>query len=138
MSAKDLYHNQVKQALIKEGWTITHDPFPLLIGTKDAYVDLGAEKLLAAKKNDQKIAIEVKSFLRNSILYDLYGALGQYLIYRDALHDSEPERVLYLAIRHSVFWDLTEGKLSDFLIDRQHVKLLIFDEQNEEIVKWIT
>ncbi|MGB7441674.1 MAG: element excision factor XisH family protein [Coleofasciculaceae cyanobacterium] len=25
--AKDLFHQQVKTALIKDGWTITHDPF---------------------------------------------------------------------------------------------------------------
>ena len=29
MPAKDLYHQVVKQALIKANWTITHDQFPL-------------------------------------------------------------------------------------------------------------
>ncbi len=68
---------------------------------------------------------------------DLYGALGQYLVYRDALHDFEPKRTLYLAIRHAVFRELTEEELSELLIERQHVKLLIFDQQDEEIVRWI-
>ncbi len=27
MPAQDLYHNIVKNALLKDGWTITHDPF---------------------------------------------------------------------------------------------------------------
>ncbi len=27
MPAKDIYHNEVKNALIKDGWTITDDPF---------------------------------------------------------------------------------------------------------------
>ena len=138
MSAKDLYHDTVKHALIKEGWTITHDPFPLSIGKRDAYVDLGAEKIFAAEKENQKIAIEVKSFISPSLLHDLYGALGQYLIYREALHDFEPDRVLYLAIRDAVFQELTEEELSDLLIERQHVNLLVFDQQDEEIVKWIT
>ena len=26
MPAKDIYHDTVKNALIKDGWTITHDP----------------------------------------------------------------------------------------------------------------
>jgi hypothetical protein len=26
MPAKDTYHNAVENALIKDGWTITHDP----------------------------------------------------------------------------------------------------------------
>jgi hypothetical protein len=30
--AKDIYHENVKNALIKEGWTITHDPYSLKIG----------------------------------------------------------------------------------------------------------
>ena len=138
MPTKDLYHDTVKQALVKEGWTITHDPFPLSIGKRDAYVDLGAEKIFAAEKENQKIAIEVKSFLSPSLLYDLYGALGQYLVYRDALHDFEPERILYLAIRRTVFRELTEEELGDLLIKRQHVKMIVFDQQDEEIVKWIT
>ncbi len=31
MPAKDIYHNQVKNALIKDGWTITDDPLILSI-----------------------------------------------------------------------------------------------------------
>jgi hypothetical protein len=42
MPARDIYHNQVKNALIKDGWTITHDPLKLEIGSKDLFVDLGA------------------------------------------------------------------------------------------------
>ncbi|MEH2158944.1 element excision factor XisH family protein [Nostoc sp.] len=30
--AKDLYHEQVKRALEKDGWQITHDPYELRIG----------------------------------------------------------------------------------------------------------
>jgi hypothetical protein len=29
MPAKDLYHEAVKNALIKDGWTITADPYPI-------------------------------------------------------------------------------------------------------------
>lgn len=38
MPAKDLYHNVVKNALIKDGWRITHDPLRLKWGIKDMYV----------------------------------------------------------------------------------------------------
>ncbi|NJM28707.1 MAG: hypothetical protein HC856_11875, partial [Pseudanabaena sp. RU_4_16] len=30
--AKDLFHNVVKEALVGEGWQITHDPFPVDYG----------------------------------------------------------------------------------------------------------
>ena len=67
MPAKDIYHETVKNALIKDGWTITHDPLVLRWGTTDVYVDLGAEQLLAAEKNEQKIAVEIKSFVARII-----------------------------------------------------------------------
>jgi hypothetical protein len=39
MTAKDIYHDTVKKALIKSGWKITHDPLVLKWGSKDLYVD---------------------------------------------------------------------------------------------------
>jgi hypothetical protein len=71
MPARDRYHDQVKNALIKDGWTITDDPLHVKWGRKDMYVDLGAERLLAAEKGERKIAVEVKSFLGPSEMSDL-------------------------------------------------------------------
>lgn len=62
MSAHDLYHNAVKSALVKDGWTITHDPFTITFGRRDVYVDLGAERMIAAEKGNERIAVEIKSF----------------------------------------------------------------------------
>ena len=42
MPAKDIYHETVKNALIKEGWTITHEQYKLVIGEKRLYPDLTA------------------------------------------------------------------------------------------------
>jgi hypothetical protein len=50
MPAKDIYHDAVKNALQKEGWTITHNPLFLRVGGVDVSIDLGAEKLIAAEK----------------------------------------------------------------------------------------
>ena len=63
MPSKDIYHDVVCNGLIKEGWTITHDPLFLRYGKKDMYVDLGAERLIAAQKAKDVIAVEVKSFV---------------------------------------------------------------------------
>jgi hypothetical protein len=54
MSRRDKFHDAVRHALEKEGWTITHDPLPLKIGTLKLEVDLGAEKLIGAEKDNQK------------------------------------------------------------------------------------
>jgi len=63
MSAKDVFHNAVKNALQKEGWLITDDPLFIRFGGINIYIDLGAEKVIAAEKDGQKIAVEIKSFL---------------------------------------------------------------------------
>jgi hypothetical protein len=74
MPARDIYHDQVKNALIKDGWTITHDPFVLKWGWKDLFVDVGAERLLTAEKGAQTIAVEVKSFTGPSDMVELERA----------------------------------------------------------------
>ena len=61
--ARDLIHNIVKETLIKEGWKITHDPYPIKIGGFDMEIDLGAENMLAAERENSKNAIEEKSFV---------------------------------------------------------------------------
>jgi len=50
MPAKDIYHDTVKNALIRDGWTITHDPLRLSIDDKNLFIDLGAERIIAAVK----------------------------------------------------------------------------------------
>jgi len=98
MPAHDLYHNAVRNALIKDGWTITDDPFRLSYGGEDVYVDLGAEKVFAAEKNGRKIVVEIKSFLGHSEVKDLHDALGQYVMYRDIMLANVMARTLYLAV----------------------------------------
>ena len=137
MPAKDIYHECAKNALIKDGWTITDDPLTLRLGKKEMYVDLGAKKLLAAEKANKKIAIEVKSFIGPSEIKDLRDALGQYVLYHDVLERTEPERRLYLAITKAVFFDLFDEPIGQILIENQRVKLIVFDPKTEEIIKWI-
>jgi hypothetical protein len=59
--ARDLFHDAVRNALVKDGWIITEDPLFLKIGGVEIYIDLGAEKLIAAERNNEKIAVEIKS-----------------------------------------------------------------------------
>ena len=96
MPAKDIYHDTVKAALIKDGWTITHDPLTIRLTRKNLYVDLGAERLIAAQRDTERIAVEVKSFTRASDMKDLEDALGQFVLYTHLLARYDPERRLYL------------------------------------------
>lgn len=137
MPAKDIYHYNVKQALIKDRWTITHDPLSLKWGVKDMYVDLGAQRLLAAEKAQEKIAVEVKSFTGSSDLNDLEKAIGQYILYNDVLAQVEPERILYLAVPDKIFIDLFQEPIGQLLLNNQRCRLVTFNPKQEEIVRWI-
>ena len=44
MPRKDLIHDPVKNALIKDGWTITNDPFRIVYEDADVYADLALSK----------------------------------------------------------------------------------------------
>ncbi len=74
--AKDIFHHLVKEALIKDGWVITHDPYSFNKWDPEWEIDLGAEKIIAAKKENQKIAVEIKSFLATSFAYEFHQVLG--------------------------------------------------------------
>ena len=111
MPARDIYHNTVKNTLIKDGWTITDDPFRLKWGNNLLYVDLGAEQLLTAEKENRKIVAEVKSFVSQSNIADLQNALGQYTLYRNIIEETEPDRTLYLAVHEETFATIFEEAL---------------------------
>ncbi len=81
MPAKDMYHDLVHRLLVADGWRITHDPYRIVVGRKNLFVDLGAEKIIAADRDGKRIAVEVKSFEGKSEVHDLEEALGQYLLY---------------------------------------------------------
>ena len=137
MPAKDIHHNTVKKALEKDGWTITHDPFPLQIGKKRLSADLGAEKLISAERGIQKIVVEVKSFVGQSDVRDLEQALGQYILYSQILKENSISRELYLAISQITFNGVFTIQLGQILLKNKIVKLLVFDDESEVIVQWI-
>jgi XisH protein len=93
MSGRDVYHDVVKTALIKDGWKVTADPLTLKFSTRyKLQIDLAAEALVAAEKDNQFIAVEVKSFLAPSAVSEFHTALGQLINYRIALRLKQPER----------------------------------------------
>ncbi|MCU0348484.1 MAG: fatty-acid oxidation protein subunit alpha [Saprospiraceae bacterium] len=134
--AKDKYHELVKQALIDDGWTITHDPMRLSGLARPVEIDLGAEKLIGAQKGMEVIAVEIKSFLGLSELYEFYGAVGQFSFYKEALEEIEPQRVLFLAVPVSIYEGLFQEPISQKVINAHEVKIVVYDIKRKCIVKW--
>ncbi|MEM7592093.1 MAG: XisH family protein [Cyanobacteria bacterium P01_A01_bin.83] len=136
MPAKDIFHDTVRNALIKEGWTITDDPLYLDYGGVDMYVDLGAEKLIAAEKDQQKIAVEIKSFNRPSLISEFHGALGQFLNYRLVLENIEPEREVFLAISEDVYEAFFTLVFTQKAVEKYQIKLIVYDINQGVIKQW--
>ena len=136
--AKDIYHTIVREALLKDGWTITHDPYLITQTKRRPYeVDLGAEKIIAAERGTEHIAVEVKSFIGSSLTYDFHGAFGQYGIYRFFLVEKDPTRKLFLAITEEIFNSFFQDTDIQAVCNHFKVNLLVFDSTNKIITTWL-
>ena len=136
--AKDIFHQQVKNALIKDGWIITDDP--LIVRISEAIkvqIDLAAENAIAAEKDTEKIAVEIKSFIAGSDISEFHTALGQYLNYVQALEKHEPERIVYLAVPEETYKDFFQLTFVQQTIKRYQMKLIVYEPNKEEIISWI-
>ncbi len=137
MSARDIFHDAVRTALEQDGWTITHDPLKLEFGLGSLYVDLGAERVIAAERRNQKIAVEVKSFLSGSAVSEFHTALGQYLNYRLLMAEQYTEYHLYLAVPLNTYDSFFQLPFVQSTIQQHQIKLAIYAPEKQEIVKWI-
>jgi len=136
--AKDLYHNDVKEALIKDGWKITHDPYYLDIADKSPMeIDLGAEKMLCAERGLERILVEVKSFINRSLTYDFHQAYGQFRIYRRGVAKTDPSLILFMAIPEDAFIEIQTRPFYMELIQEEDIKLLVFNPLTKSISSWI-
>ena len=135
--AKDLFHEAVKVALQKDGWQITHDPYYLEALGTDIQIDLGAEMLIGAQRDKEYIAVEIKSFVGPSLVYDFHLALGQYMNYVRGLRKIEPYRLLFLAVPKGAYISFfTKTDVSE-AVNEFGLNLLIYDGSSQEIVKWL-
>jgi XisH protein len=137
VAQRDRYHHLVKAALVKDGWTITHDPYTLPSGRRNLFVDLGAERIIAAERGGETIAVEVKSFLRDSEVADLEDALGQFVLYRAALRRHDPARRLVLAVPLDAFDGVWTDEVGQAVVEDEKVFLLVYDPAEEVIKRWL-
>lgn len=137
MSKRDFFHTSVRRALEKDEWTIVADPLWIGAGGIDVAIDLAADRLIAADRDGEKIAVEVKSFLKGaSAISEFHTALGQFLNYRAVLRLDSPGRDLYLAVPTSAYdtffqLPIPKGQIEDF-----QVKLIVYEPIKEAVVLW--
>ncbi|KOR30588.1 hypothetical protein TI05_13720 [Achromatium sp. WMS3] len=136
MSRRDKYHDLVKNALIREGWTITHDPYYFIDTDPQLSTDIGAERLIAAENATQKIVVEVKSFLAESQVVELEKTIGQYGLYRRFLARQAPERTLYLAIPQHAFEGIFSRQVGREAIEEFRILLFVYSLLESKPLVW--
>ncbi len=137
MARRDNTHFIVREALEREGWTVTHDPFFIKLGKKSAEIDLGAERIVLAEKGVEKIAVEIKSFIGTSTITDFYHAHGQFDLYDRALKSIEPERILYLALPDDAYEELKNDLFSFPNFEDLHHRIIVYKSEKENDLLWI-
>ena len=135
MPRRDIIHEAVKNALIRDGWIITADPYLLEYGEEDLFIDLAAERLLAAERGTDKIAVEIKSFVGRSPIHDLQTALGQYALYLSVLEVVDPQRKLYLAVSKTVYDDLETMETFRLVVRRFQVAMVVIGVHGGLIIR---
>ena len=136
MSRRDKIHEAVRNALTKDGWRITADPYEIEYEDAVLRADLAADRILAAERAEEKIVVEIKSFLSPSPLHELQAALGQYQMYQMCLEDIAPERRLYLAVSEPVWGKLFKMKIAQKFLKRLPASLVVVNLETEEILLW--
>ena len=137
MPKLDIIHDAVRNALIKDGWVITDDPYVIQYRKTTLYADLGAEQTMAAERYGQKLVVEVKSFIGASKIQDLKEALGQYDIYRYLLEEIAPDRKLYVAISTTAYKSFFKQDVIQLILNKHQLPLIVVDTEMEEIRQWI-
>jgi hypothetical protein len=137
MPANDTIYDAVKAALVKDGWRITHDPYTVKYGGVRVHADLGAEKVFAAERGAERIAVEVKSFIGPSPVHDFEEALGQFMLYLSIIKRVDAERKLYLAIDHETHDTLFARDGIRAVLEDHSVARVVVNVTDEEVVSWI-
>jgi XisH protein len=136
--ARDKFHQEVKIALEKDGWQITDDPLYIKVGKIPIQIDIGAEKLIGAERNGEKIAVEIKTFGRASFITALHEAVGKYIVYRTVLKYIESDRVLYLALPDDTYEEFGEEPIVKSIFTEYDFKILLYEPINQTITSWIS
>lgn len=141
MPQKDQIHEPVKQALIKNGWQVTDDPYVISYGERFLFVDLGATKqqacFIGAQRKGSKIAVEIKEFRGKSAINSLEQAVGQYILYQLLLRQLDPERTVYLAVSDITYDEIFSEPVGELVIKELPLNLLVVNTETCEVKQWI-
>ncbi len=94
---------------------------------------------MTAERDGERIAVEVKSFLARSAVQDLKEALGQFMLYEDALQlaPQHAGRVLFLAVHEQAYAEVFGSDVGRLILINRRIRLVVFDPVREIIIQWM-
>ena len=138
MPAIDRCEPQMIRAFQKSGWIVTHQPFAIKVDkTRTGYIfaDLRLQRSI---DHQSIIVVEVKCFeSTRTALDEFYQAVGQYIVYRNALSANQILAPVYLAIPLIAYENFLLGELVQAVLKDIHMDLIVIDLEKEEVVEWI-
>ena len=79
----------------------------------------------------------MKSFLGPSLVSDFHLALGQFLNYRLALAQQDPQRRLYLAVPIEIYTTFFALPFIQSAVHSYQLALVVYDSERQEVSQWI-
>jgi len=139
MPAIDQCEPQVIRALEKSGWTVTHNPFAIKIERDRVGYIFADLRLEHDNDNEHIIIVEVKCFESSrTILEEFYHAVGQCIVYRNALENNNIATKVYLALPTVAYESFFQKQLIQSVLNDIQLQLIVIDLEKEEVVEWIT
>lgn len=135
MPAIDQCEPNVIRALEKLGWRVTDRPFPIRLSRDEGvYADL---RLRSTDGQQSIIIVEVKCFSeKRSILDEFYHAVGQYLLYREALQLKNISVPLYLSVPRTIYDTFFARRMVQAVLKNANIKIMVVDIELEEVIQW--
>lgn len=129
MSKHDTCHEDVAEALRREGWQVENE-------TRRRYKKRIVNLDLRAFSEDRQVFIEIKCFPDLAIPDEQYTAIGQYLLYRTFIRLTKLTHPLYLAVPSTIYKKRFDQVFLEVIKEYQ-IKLLIFDPTGKRRLQWI-
>jgi len=132
--AKDRHHDVVVRALQKDGWTILAEQIALSMPARRLWIDIRAQK----EAQNALILVEVKGFdtVASPVAY-LADAIGQCVLYQAILEYVGITDQLYMAVPAAAFEGILGEEIGRQAIRKAQIRVIVFDAEQEEIVRWI-
>jgi hypothetical protein len=90
-----------------------------------------------AERGDERIAVEIQSYVLKSIITDFHRSVGQYVVYRSVLFAAALGYQLYLAVPNDAYEEIWVERIGTTVREREQIRLIVYETNPPRIQSWI-